>query len=139
MPFNNIRIHIEKCLNESFTKIDHILGYKINFNKLKMGIPSVAQWVNDPACFRGHAISIPRLEQWVKDLALLQLWCSFQPWLRFDPQPGNFNKPWVQSKKKKQTIPLPKPIQCMLFHTGIITLEIVNRKISGKISIFATK
>ena len=38
-----------------------------------LGLPSVAQWVNGPACLRGGVGSIPSPVQWVKDPALLQL------------------------------------------------------------------
>ena len=36
--------------------------------------------------------------QWVKDLALMQLWCRLQLWLRFNPWPW----PRVQQKKEKK-------------------------------------
>ena len=39
---------------------------------------------------------------WVKDLALPQLWCRWQWWLRFDPWPRNFHIPQVQGEKKKR-------------------------------------
>ena len=42
------------------------------------------------------------LVQWVKDLALPQLWCRWQLWLRFDPWPRNFHMPQVQGGKKKE-------------------------------------
>ena len=53
--------------------------------------------------------SIPGLAQWVKDLALRELWCRLQTWLRcgvavamlqlqlqFNPWSGNFHTPQVQ-------------------------------------------
>lgn len=43
-----------------------------------VGVPAVAQWINDPVCPSGGAGSIPGLEQWVKDVALWQLWCRLQ-------------------------------------------------------------
>ena len=39
---------------------------------------------------------------WVKDLVLLQLRCSLQLHLRFDPRPRNFHMLQVQPKKKKK-------------------------------------
>lgn len=44
----------------------------------------------------------PRLMQWVKDLALLHLLHSTQPWLWFYPWPGNFQMQWVWPERKKQ-------------------------------------
>jgi len=67
-----------------------------------MGIPAVAQWVNDPDCFFGGAGSIPSPAQWAKDLELLQLWCRLQLWLGFSPWPGNFPMPWLRRKKRKK-------------------------------------
>ena len=53
--------------------------------------------------------SIPGLAQWVKDLALRELWCRLQTWLRcgvavavlqlqlrFNPWSGNFHMPQVR-------------------------------------------
>lgn len=42
----------------------------------------------------------PRLMQWVKDLALLHLLHSTQPWLWFYPWPGNFQMQWVWPERK---------------------------------------
>ena len=39
--------------------------------------------------------------QRVKDLALKQMWCRSQLWLRYAPWPENFHMLWVQPKKKK--------------------------------------
>ena len=39
----------------------------------KVGIPAVAQWVNDPSCLCGGTGLILSPAQWVKDPALLQL------------------------------------------------------------------
>ena len=58
-----------------------------------IGVLSVAQWVNNPACLCGGAGLIPSPDQWVKDLILLQLWHRGQLQLRFDPWPGNFHTP----------------------------------------------
>ena len=38
--------------------------------------------------------------QRVKDLVLLQLWHRLQLWRGFDPWPGNFHVPQVQSERK---------------------------------------
>ena len=47
---------------------------------------------------------LPGPTQWVKDLALLQLWCRSQLWLRIHPWPGNFQmlQEWQKKKKKKK-------------------------------------
>ena len=42
---------------------------------------------------------LPSLEQWVKNLALLQLWCKSQLWLKFNPWPRNFHMLWMWPKK----------------------------------------
>ena len=57
----------------------------------------MAQWVNDPAC-PCDVVLILGLARWDKDLVLLQLWCTLQTWLGFDPWPGNFHMPWVSLK-----------------------------------------
>ena len=59
----------------------------------------MAQQVNDPVCLRGGAGLIPSPGQWVKDVALLQLWCRSQLWLRFDPWTRDYQK-----RKKKKSI-----------------------------------
>ena len=41
--------------------------------------------------------------QWVKDLVLSLQGPGLLRWHRFDPWPGNFHMPQVQSKKKKKT------------------------------------
>ena len=43
------------------------------------------------------------MTQWVKDLALVQLWCRSQLWLRFNLWPGNFHvlKVWLRKRKTK--------------------------------------
>ena len=43
------------------------------FKKNEIGVPSVVQWVNNPACLCGGASWILGLVQWVKDPALLHL------------------------------------------------------------------
>lgn len=49
------------------------------------GVPTVARWVNDPACLYGVAGSIPGLVQWLKNLALPHQWCRLQMRLRLAP------------------------------------------------------
>ena len=46
--------------------------------------------------------SLPTLAQWAKDLALPSCGCRLQLQLRFDPWPGNLQKPQVQPEKKKK-------------------------------------
>ena len=69
---------------------------------ISWGVSTVAQWVNDPACLCAGKGLIPGPAQCIKDLLLLQLWHRLQFWLRFDPWPGNFHRPWMQPKKKKR-------------------------------------
>ena len=45
--------------------------------------------------------SIPSLGQWVKDPALPQLWCRSKLWLGCNPWPRNFHMPRVQLKINK--------------------------------------
>ena len=49
-------------------------------------------------CLKG-ASTVP---QWVKDLVLPELWRRLQLQLGFDPWPGHFHMPRVQTKKKKK-------------------------------------
>ena len=61
-------------------------------NHIKMnntGVATVVQWVNVLAFLCGIGGSIPSLSWWVKDLALMQLWCELQLWVRSDPWPEN--------------------------------------------------
>ena len=73
-----------------------------------MGVPALVQRVKNLI-----AAALVTKEAWVwslaqhsglKDLALLQLWCRSQLWLRFSPWPGNFHMPqmWLGKKKKKK-------------------------------------
>ena len=50
----------------------------------------------------------PRLALWVKDVALLQLWCTSQLHLGFDPWPGNVHMLWVWPKNKTNKQKPPK-------------------------------
>ena len=63
-----------------------------------MGVPPVAQWANDLACFCGDASLILHPAQWLKDLILPQMWLGFDPWSR------NFHMPqvWMKMGKKKK-------------------------------------
>ena len=58
----------------------------------------MVQWVNDLVCLCTR--SIPSLVQWVKDPALLQLWLRSQLWLRFDPT--CFHMPWGSQKRNRE-------------------------------------
>ena len=60
-----------------------------------MGVPTVAQWINDPACLRGGAGLIPCP-------VLMQLWHRSLLWLRFNPQSRNFYMLWVWTKMKRK-------------------------------------
>ena len=51
--------------------------------------------------FWGSTGLIPSLVQWVKDPALLRLWCRSQLQLSFSPWHRNFPMPWAQLKKKR--------------------------------------
>ena len=55
-----------------------------------VGVPAVAQWVNDPACLHGVLGSVPSLALWVKDLEMPQLRRSQRPH-GFNPWLGNFH------------------------------------------------
>ena len=61
-----------------------------------LGVPAVAWWVNDSACFYVIAFSIPGMAQRVKDLVLPRLWCR---WLAFNPWSGNFHVPRMHLEK----------------------------------------
>ena len=62
--------------------------------KLKIGVPTVVQWVNDPACLSRGASSILSPAQWVKDLVLLQLWYRSLLWHGLDSWPKKFYMLW---------------------------------------------
>ena len=47
-------------------------------------------------------MGVPIMAQWVKNLALQQLCCWLQLWLRFDPWPRNSHMVRVQLIKKKE-------------------------------------
>ena len=51
--------------------------------------------------FKGTC-GVPTVAQWVKDPALLQLWHRSKLWLGFDPSPGNFHMFQGQPKKVKK-------------------------------------
>ena len=70
-----------------------------------MGAPTVAQWVKNLTAVAWVAgevqVPSPAWRHGLKDLALLQLQCSLQLWLRFSPWPRNFHMLWVRPLKKK--------------------------------------
>ena len=75
---------------------------KTSYNGKNESVPTLAQWVNDPACFCGGAGSVPSPVQWVRDPALPQLWRRSQMYFRSDPWPWNFHMSWVQLKMEKK-------------------------------------
>ena len=58
-------------------------------------------WKTQPP-FKNY-LGVPTVAQWVKDLALRQLWCRSQLWLRFSPWPRNFHMLQGHRKKKKKS------------------------------------
>ena len=62
----------------------------------------MAQWTKNPTVLTASALvavavwvrSLAQCSE-LKYLALLQLQCRLQLWLRFSPCPGNFHMPWV--------------------------------------------
>ena len=64
-------------------------------------IPAVAQCLKDLAFLWQHGLD-PWPKQWIKCMALPQLRCRSQLWLRFNPWPGNFHIMWVHQKRKKK-------------------------------------
>ena len=98
---------------------------------LKIGVPTVAQWVNDPACLSGDAGLIPSQVQRVKEPALLELWCRFELWLRSDPQVENFHMPrrcQKRRKKKKLKIELQYHPAVSLLNIYLEEIEALNLK-----------
>ena len=50
----------------------------------------------------GMMVGVPTVAQWVKDPALPQVWPRSQLQLRFETWPRNFHMPWVHPKEKKK-------------------------------------
>ena len=73
--------------------LKHPYAPEPGLNADSWGVPTVAQWINDPAYLCEGAGPIPGPVQWVK--VLLQLWHKLQLWLGFDPWPRNFHRLWV--------------------------------------------
>ena len=73
---------------------------------------------------------IPSLVQWVKDPALLQLWHRSQLQLKFDPWPQELPYAWVQPKQNKTK--KPKCLHCykenFRFYMQIIKSDSKERK-----------
>ena len=69
-------------------------------NIKKLGVFTVAQWVNNLACLCDGKGLIPCLVHQVKDPELLQLWHRPQLWLGFDPWSREF--PYVVDETKKE-------------------------------------
>ena len=56
---------------ETSGKYLYLLLTKVYENKKSVfGVPTVAQWVKNPASIHEHAGSLPGLAQWVKDPVL---------------------------------------------------------------------
>ena len=72
---------------------------------LAFGVPAQWSWL----CFYSARTQVQSLAQGsdLKDLALPQLWCKSQPWLRSDPWPGNSMCREVAKKEKKEKTSLP--------------------------------
>lgn len=64
-----------------------------------MGVPTLVQWVNDPACLRGTVGSILGPAQWVKDSMLPQLRHRLLTQFNFIHCLGNFHMPGECSQK----------------------------------------
>ena len=71
----------------------------------------MTHWVKDPTAVAQMAVEA-RVQSWawhsgLKDPELPQLWHRSQPWLRFNPRPGNFHmlqgqvQPLKKEKKKR--------------------------------------
>ena len=77
---------------------------------------------SDSGCCWGVGL-IPSPAQWVKDLALLQLWCSSQMWLGFDPWPWNFHMLWVWPKKFTKNLSIELPCDQVIPRLGICSRD----------------
>ena len=76
IPYVHIR-HQQVPLTSTiiFAKFKHTLRTVLQLIRLyilKIGVPSVTQWVKNLTSIHEDVSSIPCLAQWVKDLALLQ-------------------------------------------------------------------
>ena len=69
------------------------------------GVPDVAQWVKNPTAMAQVTAEVqaqaPAQCSGLEDLALPQLQCRLQLWLRFHPWPGNFHMLQTWPLKKK--------------------------------------
>ena len=67
----------------------------------------MAQWVKDPTTAaqvtKKAWVQSPAWHSRLKDLALPQLWCGSQLWLRFNPRLRNFHMSQMPSLKKPKT------------------------------------
>ena len=84
---------VHRLLSIPFSDLEH--GWKLKIlsiskflcletTGLELGVPTVTQWVNDPACLCRSASLITSPARWVKDQVLLQLWHRLQLQLGFN-------------------------------------------------------
>ena len=67
----------------------------------QLGVATVVQWIDDPACLCVALVGSSVLAQRLKHLALLQLWLRLQLQLRLDPWPRNFHVLGMWPKKER--------------------------------------
>ena len=93
--------------SESHYKNTVYLNYSLLEEPSLPGVPTVVQWVKNltaaaPVTAQAWIQSFTQHTS-LKDLALLQMQCRLQLWLRFSPWPGNFHMSWVRPLNKQIT------------------------------------